>query len=119
MRLGEVFRLGFLSPTAHSQIYQSLGESGLVGLAGFLLYFVILVHYGSTLASCTLGVLPALIVVTGLRSLSEVTFETYEHNPFFFTSFVPILLIVSALYQQERLKSAESADQRRSPKVAA
>jgi len=96
MRLAELSRIGFPSPSAHSQFYQSLGESGLVGLIGLLAYLVIVTRISLRLFEPTHGVLFGLIGADVLRCFTEVPLRTAAYDPFFFVHYAAILLIVSS-----------------------
>jgi O-antigen ligase len=95
MRLAEIPRIGLPSPSAHSQLYQSLGESGLVGLTTVSIYVVILIACAFRSEGITKGVLIALVGATVLRAFTEVPFKTYAYDPYFFCQFALILLAMS------------------------
>ena len=60
--------------SAHSQFYQSLSTAGIVGVAGLLTYFSVLLHFSWTLAKKTGGLSMAMFTLIFMHSLSESGF---------------------------------------------
>lgn len=76
---GQEFRLQFMmgyAGQAHNQIIQTLGDSGIAGLAGLLFYLVTLVIYAFKTASSTRGVSLALVSFLLLRCGTETPVRT-------------------------------------------
>lgn len=76
---GQEFRAKFLMlyvGQAHNQVIQTLGDSGLVGLAGLLIYLGTLVVYAIRAASYTRGISLALVSFLLLRCGTETPIRT-------------------------------------------
>jgi exopolysaccharide production protein ExoQ len=75
---------------AHNQYVQTLGRHGLVGLAGLLIYVVVLLRYGLRHARATGYVSLALVSLLLLRTMTEANFEGMA-----FEEFAVLALLVS------------------------
>lgn len=60
-----------IASNAHNEFLSVLGSSGLVGVALFMPYYIILLYYGIKLRSYTRGVSIALVLFIVLRGLTE------------------------------------------------
>lgn len=66
--------LGWLPTHAHSQYYQTLGESGIIGMVGLVVFCLILIWYSFRLAPNTRGVSLAIVLLLLVRNITEPTF---------------------------------------------
>ncbi|MDP1863755.1 MAG: O-antigen ligase family protein [Thiobacillus sp.] len=80
---------------AHNQFFQTLGESGVLGVIGLSLYVLILVKYGIKYFSTTRGASLALVVVLLTRSISETPFRNQALDLMFFVHFGVFVLLLS------------------------
>ncbi len=74
------FRIKYGIPAAinaHNQFIQTLGESGIIGLAALLFYVGALVGYALKFAASTKGVSVALVLMLLIRSMTEVPFRMF------------------------------------------
>ncbi len=71
MSMANVPTIGFVASHAHNQVLQTLGEAGIVGVVGLLLYVVALLAYGVRYARGTNVVALALVSVMLLRGITE------------------------------------------------
>jgi len=74
------FRIKYGIPAAihaHNQFIQTLGESGLIGLAALLLYVGALVGYALKFSVRTKGVSIALVLMLLIRAMTEVPFRMF------------------------------------------
>jgi O-antigen ligase len=69
--MANVPTIGFVASHAHNQVVQTLGEAGVVGGAGLLLYVAALLAYGVRYARATNVVALALVSVMLLRGITE------------------------------------------------
>jgi O-antigen ligase len=89
--------VGFAAPHAHSQFYQSLGEAGIIGVVGLLVYAMALLAYGVLYGNATNGVASALVAAMLLRGITEPTLDMTPGNSGFFVHFsvFAFLMLVS------------------------
>ncbi len=80
---------------AHNQFFQTLGESGIVGVIGLSIYLFTLVKLGFQYFSMTRGVSLALVVIFLARSISETPFRNLEMSVMFFVHFILFVLLLS------------------------
>jgi len=111
--------VGSPPPHAHSQFYQSLGETGIVGVVGLFLYAVSLLVYGGRFARVTNGVALSLVVVMLLRGFSEPPFEGNPGSSNFYVHFLTFafLMLVSKRNELMRFYSNVSVDRQLSSKT--
>jgi O-antigen ligase len=84
---------------AHNQFFQTIGQAGLVGVIGLVLFYLVLLSYGWRLSKLTSGVTLGLVLLIVVRSLTEVTFSgTLGETLFVF--FVTFAVIVAATVEQ-------------------
>lgn len=92
---------------AHNQLFQTLGEAGLIGLTVFLLYVVVLTVYAFRHSGRTRGVTVALLTVLLLRCVTEAPFRTAVFlEPAFFAH----LLLFGLLVMLEKQRCAALTD---------
>jgi|CXWL01.1.fsa_nt_gi O-antigen ligase len=80
---------------AHNQFFQTLGESGALGVIGLSIYMVTLVKFGVQYFSVTRGVSLALVAVFLARSVSETPFRNLALDMMFFAHFILFVLLLS------------------------
>ena len=86
---------GWLPEHAHNQFYQTLGEAGLVGLTGLLIFTVILIMYAVRHHSWTRGASLALVVTLLVRAITELSMHGDLGESFFafFVTFAALIVI--------------------------
>ncbi len=94
---------GFLwAGQAHNQFLQTLGESGLIGLAALLFYLYAYIRSGSLglvqTHFATFGILMAVVV----RSFVESPFRTYSLDEGFLIQAVFVLILINAEFGESR-----------------
>ena len=99
MRLSYAPVIGFVPAHAHNQVVQTLGESGVMGLAGLSAYMVTLLIYSVGRTKATSGVALALVMVLLLRGFSEPSFHGSIGDTNFFILFVTFAFLVLASRQ--------------------
>lgn len=70
----QALRMPFAT-SAHNQILQALSVGGLFGLTGLVLYLVALIRGAAQRGAASLGLAPALLALTLVRSFSEAPLE--------------------------------------------
>lgn len=94
--------IGSPTPHAHNQVIQSLGEAGIVGAAGLLLYVTTLLVYGARCAKVTGGLALSLVSAILLRGLTEPPFShLYLSNSNFFLSLLTFAFLMLVLRQEK------------------
>lgn len=92
--------IGAVTPHAHNQVFQSLGEAGIVGAMGLLLYVVALLAYGTRCAKATGGLALVLVAAILLRGITEPPFRGgIDSN--FFLSFLVFAFLILAVRQEK------------------
>jgi O-antigen ligase len=84
---------------AHNQLFQTLGEAGVIGLTAFLLYVGVLTAYSFRHSGRTKGVTVALLTVLLLRCVTEAPFRTAV---FLEPAFLAHLLLFGLLVMLEK-----------------
>ncbi|MFE4814810.1 O-antigen ligase family protein [Peribacillus simplex] len=72
--------LKFAPGTAHNQLMQSLGESGIIGLLGLVFYTFIFLRYSIKYAKQTKGITIILFIFIYIRGVTEVSFPNNIYN---------------------------------------
>nr|ART39036.1 H385 [uncultured bacterium] len=85
---------------AHNQFFQSLGESGVIGVLGLLVYVSTLLYFGVRFISVTRGVSLALVTVLLVRSVSETPFRNVALDMMFFVHFAVFVLFLSLMVHE-------------------
>lgn len=80
---------------AHNQFFQTLGESGVLGVIGLFIYTGKLISFGVRFFTVTRGVSLALVVALIARSVSETPFRNETIDVMFFVHFVVFVLFLS------------------------
>ncbi len=80
---------------AHNQFFQTLGESGILGVIGLVIYMITLLKVGLQYFSATRGVSLALVVIFLTRSISETPFRNLALDMMFFAHFILFVLLLS------------------------
>jgi hypothetical protein len=101
-----------MAPHAHSEFYQTLGASGIIGVAGLLLYAILLLTYGIRYGRLTNGVALTLVLAMLLRGATEPTLGTSPGSTNFYNHFLLFAFLMLASRQKsiigERTKDAWS-----------
>jgi O-antigen ligase len=95
------FRLhyGYLQAgQAHNQLLQTLGESGLVGLTGVLIYIGALITLAARYARISAGTSFALVLVLLVRSFTEAPLRTYLLDGSFLVHSILFFVLVNGGY---------------------
>jgi exopolysaccharide production protein ExoQ len=95
MRRSYLSVLGWEAPHAHSQFFQTLGESGLIGIVGLGVYALVLVLYAVRLNRQTEGVALALLAVTLVRGITETPLRSIMTDGNFFLHLVLFSIFLS------------------------
>ena len=86
---------------AHNQFIQALGEAGIFGMIGLLLYLFALLHAAIVTAGITRGASLALLVVPLSRTFTETPFRNFVINDWaFFTHLVVFCLLAGWLREK-------------------
>ncbi len=85
---------------AHNQFFQSLGESGVLGVLGLLAYVSTLLYFGVRFISVTRGVSLALFAILIARSVSETPFRNLALDMMFFVHFAVFVLFLSLMVHE-------------------
>ncbi|KVW94659.1 O-antigen ligase family protein [Thiobacillus denitrificans] len=80
---------------AHNQFFQTLGESGVLGVIGLFIYVGTLITLGVRFFTVTRGVSLALVVVLIVRSVSETPFRNQALDLMFFIHLAVFVLFLS------------------------
>ncbi|HET7482563.1 MAG TPA: O-antigen ligase family protein [Actinomycetota bacterium] len=92
---------------AHNQFIQSLGESGLVGLAGLIVYVLAMLYAAVKSAPRTGGLTMALFSLLAIRLVTEAALRTYRIDAsFMFHILLTYTLMVGWHDSQEALEPA-------------
>lgn len=87
---------------AHNQFFQTLGESGVLGVIGLVVYVVTLIVYGLKFFTLTRGASLALVIVLIARSISETPFRNQALDLMFFVHFAIFVLFLSLTANAEK-----------------
>lgn len=96
--------LGWTPGHAHSQLFQTLGESGYVGVIGLLLYTGILLYISIRFAKETKGFILVLFSFLLIRGITEPVFVNTTDNVAFFIHFMIITFIMAIIVDSNRQK---------------
>lgn len=80
---------------AHNQFFQTLGESGLLGVIGLVIYVGTLLNFGVKYFNVTRGASLSLVIVLIARSISEAPLRNQALDLMFFIHFVVFVLFLS------------------------
>lgn len=80
---------------AHNQFFETLGESGVLGLIGLFIYVGTLLSFGMRFFKVTRGGSLSLVIVLIARSISEAPFRNQALDLMFFIHFVIFVLFLS------------------------
>lgn len=81
---------------AHSQIYQTLSTSGLVGAVGLLLFAVALLAAASRTGAVSAGLTWSLVGITLVTCMAEAPLRSDEFSPFLLLVVVDIAVLLAA-----------------------
>ena len=95
-------QLRYSAGMAHNQFFQSLGESGVLGVLGLLFYVSTLLYFGARFFSITRGVSLALVIVLIARSVSETPFRNLAIDLMFFIHFAVFVLFLSLMAHEKK-----------------
>jgi O-antigen ligase len=85
---------------AHNQFIQSLGEAGVIGLLGLLVYCAVLIWHSVKVARLSSGVSLGLIVLLMARTLTEVPLRNYGFDESFLLHYVVFMFLLLAFREQ-------------------
>lgn len=92
---------------AHNQFIQTLGEAGVLGIIGLLIYVGTLITFGIRFFTVTQGVSLALVVVLIARSVSETPFRNVALDLMFFVHFAVFVIFLSLLANAGKLRDSD------------
>ena len=92
---------------AHNQAIQTLGESGLLGLAGLTIYCIVLLKYGFEFFKETNGASLAFIGSFIIRGISETPFRHIAIDVMFFIHFAFFVIFLSLIREKHRANFLE------------
>lgn len=95
-------QLRYSAGMAHNQFFQSLGESGVLGVLGLLVYVSTLLYFGVRFFSVTRGVSLSLVAVLITRSVSETPFRNQALDLMFFIHFAVFVLLLSFMAHEKK-----------------
>lgn len=95
-------QLRYSAGMAHNQFFQSLGESGVLGILGLLVYVSTLLYFGVRFFSITGGVSLSLVAVLIARSISETPFRNQALDLMFFIHFAVFVLFLSLMAHEKK-----------------
>lgn len=95
-------QLRYAAGMAHNQFFQSLGESGVLGVLGLLVYVSTLLYFGVRFFSVTRGVSLSLVAVLITRSVSETPFRNQALDLMFFIHFAVFVLLLSFMAHEKK-----------------
>lgn len=112
--------IGFAAADAHNQVYQSLGEAGIIGVAGLFLYSMTLLVYGIRYVRATNAVALTLVSVLLLWGITESVFIWGAGNSKFFVQFLIFVFLMLSSRQKSMLDEeyVETHKARRLPALA-
>ena len=93
--------LQYSAGMAHNQFFQTLGESGVLGVVGLMAYVSTLVFFGMRFFLASHGVSLALVAVLIARSVSETPFRNYALDLMFFIHFAVFVLLLSLMVHEK------------------
>lgn len=96
--------VGFIVPHAHSQVFQSLGASGIVGVTGMFLYVLALLAYGVRCAKATYGVALALVLVLVFRGYTEPSLGGGPGDTNFYVQFLTFAFLMLTTRRRSMLE---------------
>lgn len=99
--------LGWAPGHAHSQFFQTLGESGYVGVIGLLLYTGILLYLAIRFAKATKGFTLVLFFFLLFRGITEPVFVNTTDNVAYFIHFMIITLFMAIITDSNRQKQTQ------------
>lgn len=89
---------------AHNQYIQALGEAGLVGLFGLLIYILMLIKSAISTARFSNGLSLALIIIPLSRTWTETPFRNFVINDWaFFTHLLVLSILICLVRQKSKL----------------
>lgn len=95
-------QLRYSAGMAHNQFFQSLGESGVLGVLGLMVYVSTLLYFGVRFFSVTRGVSLSLVAVLITRSVSETPFRNQALDLMFFIHFAVFVLLLSFMAHEKK-----------------
>lgn len=96
--------LGWTPGHAHSQFFQTLGESGLVGVIGLVLYLMILIYITWKTAKPTKGFTLVLFFFLLFRGITEPVFVNTTDNVGYLIHFMILTLFMAIIVDQNKRK---------------
>lgn len=88
---------------AHNQFIQALGESGIIGLLGLVIYILFLLKIALSTAAFSHGFSLALLAIPLLRTWTETPFRNFVINDWaFFTHLLVISMLMNLLRQKSQ-----------------
>ncbi|WBO64902.1 O-antigen ligase family protein [Streptomyces camelliae] len=82
---------------AHSQLYQTLGTSGLIGMLGLLAFAAVLLLAASRTARVSAGLSPSLVAITTVTCLTEAPLRGVGFSPYLVLVVLDITILLAAV----------------------
>lgn len=98
-----------MAVTAHSQFYQTLASSGVVGMAGLIVYVAALLWFTLKTAKSSQGLTLAIFFLLFLRSISEVSIAITGQWDFVEFAHLLLLTVIGGQFKLDSIKKANNA----------
>lgn len=124
MRVEYAVLYGWAPPHAHNQWYQTLGESGILGILTLNGYLIVMAYYGMKYCRPSNALTLMLLILVLIRSFTDVPFRTIlaDGNLFLHLLIFSSILLVSTSVQRKQywrsLQAPEGSTTRRAPLLA-
>ncbi len=81
---------------AHNQVFQILGETGILGIFSLIIFYIVLIKVGSKNANLTHGATFGIVLTILLRSFTEVPLRNYLIDANFIVNSVFFIILLNA-----------------------
>ncbi len=98
-----------MAVTAHSQFYQTLASSGVVGLAGLFVYATTLLWFTLKTAKSSQGLTLAIFFLLFLRSISEVSLAITGHWDIVEFAHLLLLTVIGGQFKLDSIKERNNS----------
>jgi len=92
----------YVAGMAHNQFFQTLGESGILGVAGLFFYVIVLLRFGVRYFFETRGMSLALVLIFLVRAISETPFRNQTLDLMFFVHFALFVILLSLAVNEKK-----------------
>jgi O-antigen ligase len=81
---------------AHNQLMQTIGESGLFGITSLLMFYLILIRYGSKYYEVTNHASFGILILTLIRSFTETPIRNYDIDSNFLINVIFFIILINS-----------------------